>query len=81
MGWKRADGLRRFRTAYIEMGRKGAKSTIAGGMGAYFLVADGEEGAEIYSAATKKEQAKIVWSNIRNLTKKIYIFKINKLLR
>jgi len=76
MGWKRADGLRRFRTAYIEMGRKGAKSTIAGGMGAYFLVADGEEGAEIYSAATKKEQAKIVWSNIRNLTKKSIFSKL-----
>ena len=70
MGWKKDDGLRRFRTAYIEMGRKGAKSTFAGGLGAYFLVADGEEGAEVYSAATKKEQAKIVWTNIRNLTKK-----------
>jgi len=70
MGWKNADGNRRFRTAYIEMGRKGAKSTFAGGLGAYFLTSDGEEGAEIYTAAVKKDQAKIVWVNIRNLLKK-----------
>lgn len=69
MGWKRADGTRRFRIAYIEMARKGAKSTFAGGLGAYFFVADGEPGAEIYSGAVKKEQAKIVWNNIKNLTK------------
>jgi len=70
MGWKRMDGTRRFRTAYIEMGRKGAKSTFAGGLGAFFLTSDGEDGAEIYTAAVKKDQAKIVWENIRNLLKK-----------
>lgn len=70
MGWKLANGMRRFRTAYVEMGRKGAKSTFAGGLGAYFFIADGEDGAEIYTAATKIEQAKIVWTNIQNLTKK-----------
>lgn len=69
MGWKRPDGTRRFRIGYIEMGRKGAKSTFAGGLGAYFFVADNEPGAEIYAGAVKKDQAKIVWSNIRNLTK------------
>lgn len=69
-GWKWADtGLRRFRTAYNEMARKGAKSTYAGGVGAYMFAADGEEGAECYAAAVKKEQAKIVWNNIRNLLK------------
>ena len=70
MGWMRADGTRRFRTAYIEMGRKGAKSTFAGGLGAYFLTSDREAGAEIYTAAVKKDQAKIVWVNIQNLLKK-----------
>jgi phage terminase large subunit-like protein len=68
-GWKRLDGTRRFRTVYIEMGRKGAKSTFAGGVGAYMFVADGEEGAECYTSAVKKDQAKIVWTNIRNLLK------------
>jgi phage terminase large subunit-like protein len=70
MGWKNEDGTRRFRTAYIEMARKGAKSTFAGGLGAYFFIADGEDGAEIYTAAVKEKQAKIVWQNISNLTKK-----------
>jgi len=70
MGWKRkSDGSRRYRTAYIEMARKGAKSTYAGGLGAYFFTSDGEDGAEIYTGAVKKEQAKIVWTNIRNLLK------------
>lgn len=67
MGWYRSDGTRRFRMAYIEMGRKGSKSTFAGGLAAYFFVADKEEGAEVYTAAVKKDQAKIVWTNIRNL--------------
>jgi len=60
-GWKRADGTRRFREAYIEVPRKNGKSTLLAGIGLYGLVADGEPGAEIYSAACTKEQAKIVW--------------------
>lgn len=77
MGWKHiATGLRRFRTAYVEMARKGAKSTFAGGMGAYFFIADGEQGAEIYSASVKKDQSKIVWENIEKLTKKTMFAKL-----
>lgn len=67
MGWYWTDGTRRFRKAYIEMARKGSKSTYAGGLGGYFFVADKEEGAEVYTAAVKKDQAKIVWTNIKNL--------------
>lgn len=59
-GWKRADGTRRFRTAYIEVARKNGKSTFAAGLGLYLLVADGEPGAEIYNAATKLKQARII---------------------
>lgn len=70
MGWYKDDGFRRFEAAHIEMGRKGAKSTYAGGLGAYFLTFDNEHGAEIYCAAVKEVQAKIVWLNIQNLTKK-----------
>jgi phage terminase large subunit-like protein len=58
-GWKRADGTRRFRTAYIEVARKNGKSTLGAGVGLYLLAADGEPGAEIYSAATKRDQARI----------------------
>jgi phage terminase large subunit-like protein len=58
-GWKREDGLRRFRTAYIEVSRKNGKTTTAAGMGLFLLVADGEPGAEVYSAATKRDQARL----------------------
>jgi len=60
-GWKRSDGTRRFRTAYLEVARKNGKSTLAAGIGLYLMLADGEGGAEVYSAATKKDQAKIVF--------------------
>lgn len=60
-GWKGPDGFRRFRTAYIEIGKGNGKSPLAGGIGLYMLVADGEAGAEIYAAATKLEQAYILF--------------------
>ena len=58
-GWKRADGMRRFRTAYIEVPRKNGKTTLLAGIGLYLLVADGEPGSEVYSAATKRDQARL----------------------
>ena len=60
-GWYSKDGTRRFRTVYIEVPRKNAKSTKSAGVGLYMLTADGEEGAEVYSAATTRDQAKIVF--------------------
>ena len=54
-------GLRVTRTAYISMARKNGKSSLAAGIALYLLVADGEGGAEVYSAATKKDQARIVY--------------------
>ena len=57
-GWKRVNGLRRFRTAYVEVPRKNGKSTLASGIGLYLLVADGEPGAEVYTAATKRDHAR-----------------------
>jgi phage terminase large subunit-like protein len=59
-GWKRKNGNRRFRTSYLEVARKNGKSTLAAGVALYLLDADGEDGAEVYSAATKRDQAKIV---------------------
>lgn len=64
------DGLRRFRSAYIEVPRKNAKSTLSSGVGNYMLALDGEGGAECYSAATTKDQAKIVWSDARQMALK-----------
>ena len=66
-GWKRADGTRRFRIAYSEEPRKNGKSTEAAGIGIGGLVADDEPGAEVYSAATKRDQAKIVFDEARRM--------------
>jgi phage terminase large subunit-like protein len=60
-GWKRADGTRRYRTAYIEVPRKAGKSTLGAGIALYLLLADGEPGAEVVSAAADREQAAIVF--------------------
>ena len=60
-GWYGKDGFRRFRTAYNEIGKGNGKSPLAAGLGLYGLVADGEASAEVYSAATTTEQARIVW--------------------
>ena len=66
-GWKRTDGLRRFRTAYCAVPRKNGKSTLSAGLGLYLLVADGEQGAEIYSAATCRDQARIVFEQAKRM--------------
>jgi phage terminase large subunit-like protein len=70
-GWMRVEsGLRRFSHAYIAVPRKNGKSTLAAAVGIYMLVADGEPGAEVYSAATKIDQAKIVWNDASVMIKK-----------
>jgi len=70
-GWKRkSDGLRRFRTAYIQVPRKNGKSTMATVPALYALTCEGEAGAQIYSLATKETQAKIVWEMAKHITAK-----------
>ena len=68
-GWKRADGTRRFRTVYIEVPRKNGKSTLISGIGLYLFVADGEPGAEVYTAATKRDQARITHGEATRMVK------------
>lgn len=60
-GWLGADGWRRFRVAYVETAKGSGKSPLAAGVGMYGLVADNEARAEIYAAATKKDQAMILF--------------------
>jgi phage terminase large subunit-like protein len=60
-GWKRQDGARRFRRAYIEEGKGNGKSPFAAGVGLYGMMADDEPGAEIYSLGAHKEQAAILF--------------------
>lgn len=60
-GWKSADGYRRFRVAYIETAKGSGKSPLAAGVGIFGMVADGEARAEVYAAATKKDQAMVLF--------------------
>lgn len=66
-GWKRPDGTRRYRVVYIEVPRKNGKSTFSAGIALYLLEADGEPGAEVYSAAADREQAAIVFEEARSM--------------
>lgn len=61
-GWKREDGFRRFRQVYDSQARKNGKSTKGAGIGLKLFAADKEPGAEVYTAATHREQARIVHS-------------------
>ncbi|MEO7178373.1 MAG: terminase large subunit, partial [Allosphingosinicella sp.] len=60
-GWLAPDGFRRFRTGYIEVGKGSGKSPMAAGIGLYCLTGDNESRAEVYAAATKKDQAMILF--------------------
>jgi phage terminase large subunit-like protein len=69
-GTKRADGTRRFRKAYIEVPRKNGKSLFAAGLALYLLLCDGEDGAEVYSAASTRDQASLVYSMAAQMLRK-----------
>lgn len=67
-GWiDRKTKLRRFREYFFEVPRKHGKSFLSGCIAVYMMVADGEKGAEIYTAATKLDQAKIIYNVARNI--------------
>lgn len=60
-GWKRPDGLRRYRVVYCEVPKKAGKSTFAAGLALMLLCADGEPGAQVFSAAADRDQARYVF--------------------
>ena len=66
-GWMRADGTRRFREVWLEVPRKNGKTTLLAGVGLYLFWFDGEGGAEVYAAATKMDQAKILFSEAERM--------------
>jgi phage terminase large subunit-like protein len=74
-GWQDGYALRRFRKVYIEVPRKNGKTTFSAPLGLYMLTEDGEQGAEIYSAATTRDQAKIVFKDAWNMAKKEHGFR------
>lgn len=69
-GWKKSDGTRRFRRAYIEQGKGNGKSPMAGGIALKGLCADGESGSQVYAAAAKKDQAAILFRDAVNMVRK-----------
>ncbi|MFC7408722.1 terminase large subunit [Hydrogenophaga atypica] len=70
-GWvHRETGLRRFLEVYEEIARKNAKSTKGSGLFLYSLTADGEHGAECYTAATTRDQARIVFDDARAMAER-----------
>lgn len=64
------DGTRRFRELILMVARKNGKSALGSAIALYMLLADGENGPEIVSAATKREQAKIIWLESKRMVKK-----------
>ena len=69
-GWVKKDGTRRFRRVYIEVPRGNGKSALSSGLGLYMLAADNEGGAEVYSFATTRDQAKIVFGDAQNMARR-----------
>ncbi len=61
--WAKGEWRRRFRRAFVEMGKGNGKSPMAAGIGIEGLVAAGEAGAQIYSAAAKRDQAAILFQD------------------
>jgi phage terminase large subunit-like protein len=68
-GWKKADGHRRFRTAYVETGKGSGKTPLAAGIALYCLVADGQRYPEVYSAAVSQKQASIPWTDAERMVR------------
>ena len=63
-GWRDVEtGRRRFRMSYTEVARKNGKSTMAAPDALFLFAADGEPGPEVYTAATKMDQARIVFND------------------
>ncbi|KRN31627.1 terminase large subunit [Liquorilactobacillus mali] len=69
-GFVDSNGYRKYQRAVLIIGKKNGKSLLASCVGLYMLLADNESGPEIYSVATKKEQAKIIWEESKRMVNK-----------
>ena len=63
-------GLRKYKKVVLFIAKKNGKSFISSGVGLYGLTSDNEGGAEVYSVATTRDQAKIVWQEAKNMVGK-----------
>lgn len=68
-GWKRSDGTRRYREAFIFVPRKNGKTPLAAGIVLCCLFEDGEPGAEIYGAASEYKQASLVFDHASGMVR------------
>jgi len=81
-GWKRADGTRLIRIVWIEVPRKNGKTELAAGMAILMMFVDREMGGQIYSMASDKDQARLVFNKAgvmaqwnENLSKSLELLK------
>ena len=68
-GWYTAKGRRRFKEAYIETGKGSGKTPFGAGLALYVLVADSGRGAQVFVAATMKDQAKLAFTDAERMVK------------
>lgn len=64
------DGKRVYREAILGIPRKNGKSTLAAAIGLYLLIADGEQGPQVYIAAASKKQARIVFDETKKFIRR-----------
>jgi len=69
-GWKRNDGTRKYNEGYIQVARKNGKSTLLAPVGIYGMKYDDEPGANVYSAATTRDQAKEIFEPAKRMVRK-----------
>lgn len=69
-GFVDENGFRKYKKVVFFVARKNGKSVLASALGNFMLTKDGEGGAEVYSVATRKEQAKIVWEEAKRMINK-----------
>ena len=62
-------GYRRYTESMFYVGRKNGKSTMLAGIALYMLIADKEGGSEVYSIASKRDQANILFDEAHNMVK------------
>ena len=64
------DGTRKYREFMLMVARKNGKSAWGSAVALYMLMADKEPGPQVVSVATKRDQAKIIWTAAKRMLKK-----------
>ena len=68
-GRLKEDGTRQYRQAYIEIPKKNGKSTLLAGVSLYVLLADGEQGSEVYGCGADREQGSIIYREAASMVR------------